>query len=790
MAAKTWIVVLLGGLVLGTAGPAAARTPSLTVRSVAAPAGPVADGSVVHVRAVVANAGAARAKRSRLAVFLSADRRRSPDDLTLRRRPRVRPVRAHGRVRVEGDMRVPEIVATGRRFVVACVRRRCASARRPLLAVTGGSAGLVGADPKLSPEQALIYKVFAVNGDPRLPARYRAAPSEGTDVMGEAVGRYDSLSPQARATLDPFLVPPAAAGSAANADGRALQDLQPRCLGPLLTDPRATPDQRWKAHPGAHGVTFWVRENDPQTEEFIAAAKELDAQLPHITSKLRALMGDPLWLSDDGMNCFHGGDGNLDVYFWSSLDDFDVPIGPRRRLVGASTVPYGKCTNGSPAFIMIADPAPGVFAHELMHAAQVARPGNPDGLCTGENWLWEGTASWFGELAYPGFEQTRTDMLTAPQTTPLDEVRGYSAWAWWYYLAKTHGDDVVRRVWSLLPSRQDELAATSDAIGGFEPAWHEFLRIGWNGPPVEPTFRSPEWLGLRAAPRTIKTKLELPRGRHRRSEPLTLAVPSLARGYVTLDVPPGRIREISFPDLPENGSKYAYRLFWRLPGGDWKEDSARTLCRDVRGEDAREIVLAAGNASRAQHDLILDPKVEYSDRCAALTRVTVTGGLDAEESMDCNFDGTPHRESHKVTMSWRYVYEDVDLATVGIGRSRSTSFQAASGHYSGRIEHSYDGEVTTQSFDQDDAGAEYLAFSLGSGDDHMTVRVTSPGTRLLFGGPKMDATATIDTGSGAAVTLTDDRTDPPSTVPPQCTHRPMRQHATAQVTLSRPAAGG
>ncbi len=69
---------------------------------------------------------------------------------------------------------------------------------------------------KLDEVTALVYKVYAVFGDPRLPAEFRGANKairSGTEIMSEAQGRYDTLPAATQALLLPFLIPPYYAGS-------------------------------------------------------------------------------------------------------------------------------------------------------------------------------------------------------------------------------------------------------------------------------------------------------------------------------------------------------------------------------------------------------------------------------------------------------------------------------------------------------------------------------------------------------------------------------------------------
>ena len=62
----------------------------------------------------------------------------------------------------------------------------------------------------ITDEQALIYKVQAVVGDPALPRPYQGddRDQDGTLVMNAALEQWDALSPATQATLAPYLRAP------------------------------------------------------------------------------------------------------------------------------------------------------------------------------------------------------------------------------------------------------------------------------------------------------------------------------------------------------------------------------------------------------------------------------------------------------------------------------------------------------------------------------------------------------------------------------------------------------
>src|SRR5689334_15056127 len=94
----------------------------------------------------------------------------------------------------------------------------------PLIARPGTASGGASSDElidaalkrgELDAETALIYHVFSACFDPRLPTKYHgddSKPSE-REVVGEVIERFSQLSPQAKATLEPFTIPPYHTGS-------------------------------------------------------------------------------------------------------------------------------------------------------------------------------------------------------------------------------------------------------------------------------------------------------------------------------------------------------------------------------------------------------------------------------------------------------------------------------------------------------------------------------------------------------------------------------------------------
>ncbi len=60
---------------------------------------------------------------------------------------------------------------------------------------------------EIDEDTAVLYRVYSVKDDAKLPARYRGvAPiRDGTPVLRDARGRYEGLRPETREALKPYL---------------------------------------------------------------------------------------------------------------------------------------------------------------------------------------------------------------------------------------------------------------------------------------------------------------------------------------------------------------------------------------------------------------------------------------------------------------------------------------------------------------------------------------------------------------------------------------------------------
>jgi hypothetical protein len=368
---------------------------------------------------------------------------------------------------------------------------------------------------KITPQQGLMYRVFAAFGDQRLPAAYggdAAVPDD--EVMRDVVSQWSTLSLTQRSELRPFFTPPAAKGSwlsgqtsgAAAAD--RLSEDQPSCVSASLEN------RHWLSIAGKHVRIWWLQVDDARVG---AEARQLLSEIEDtIWPRLSALLGrEPL--SDGSEPCFHGGDGLYDIYLLR-LD--------RQR---ALTVAYPPLCTGTPAFTIFdvasSAPRPWEVAHELMHAFQFAYHYH-DPCSAFDNWD-EATANWAANYVYPHDNTEHVDDYFWPET-PLLKA-GYEGWVFPYAMERLHGAATIADIY-----RQTEHLGLAEAIdagvpGGLAQAWPEFALKAWNQDPVYPSFR--QWDNYDVVP-WVKYQTPIP------IENLGLGTTGQQRADVPLDLPP------------------------------------------------------------------------------------------------------------------------------------------------------------------------------------------------------------------------------------------------------------
>lgn len=610
---------LIVSLLLGLPALAAAKAaPDLRAVRAAAPTSAHAGGPL-PVRLVVASTARLR-RAAGVRVYLSKDRRRSRDDLRLAGAAKLGPMRA-GRATVSVAATVPA-GRTGTLRVIACaddpgrLRERretnnCAAAPAAVAIAAQAdpartSAALIEADRaagKLSAEKAILYRVYAVFGDERLPARYAGdaggTPDEG--VMRDVAGTWRSLSARKRRLIGPFTLRPSASTSwfsrLTDAPAKAAErgDENDPCSSEATTNPG------WRNYATAAGgnVRIWGWHDEPGDK---ALAETVAGTVNAAWPIFKKLMGRTPISDTTEKLCPHGPDGALDVYFLDGI--------PRAT---ALTIPSymtrwadGDCQKTSSYIVMERSSRtftrPFTIAHELFHAFQNAY--SHKGGCFTDGWFDEDSANWAAHTVLPrdDSEHFFTRGLDEPRT-PVDGM-SYDGWPFVLWMEKTLGAQTVRKTYEQF-EKQPGMEAVDAAIGGLRTHFLDFARQAWNQKPLDPAFAA--WDRFPVTPQVdghdvVQSHLFLA-GQHERTANVPVALQAHARDYRSFTVTDDKVRLLTFRNPLAGDPDARVGAILTLRSGatrfeDWSGKDSVRMCRDQPDQDVADLVIVYAAADR------------------------------------------------------------------------------------------------------------------------------------------------------------------------------------------------
>lgn len=563
---------------------------------------------------------------------------------------------------------------------------------------------------EISAETGLLYRIYADFGDPRLPAIYRGDdPAQfETDVLRQAAAQWNTLAPDVRAAILPFVTPPMYAGSwgdparyAPGAAARAAADVPIPCQ--LGAQESLLPG--WTRIEQGDFYIWYSLNGDPASNTdpaaVAAAAQMVAALVQQIYQQEHALIGRDL-PSDAGEPC-NGGDGKFDIYMTRV-----------RANALALTVGYPPGCELRPSFMSVApDVVNGdramaelLLAHEFMHTFQF---GSYDyaGNCNDNTWVDEATASWAADYVFPAnnkeHEMWAKKYLEELFAMPLDRGNGYSQYLFFFFLTRQNGNaNLVPQFYAQLEHEPDVLTALDAVIpGGFDDSWPEFALYNWNRAPVD-DYKQWDQLPYGAAAATRNAEGEP-------VDPLPVVLgdngddiisfhaeflPHLTARYHHFTFPDDTVRSVTFysgyagqltqqqidlPGLPPPGSTLMYvaerpaenvgvktwaiyrlegKETWEAPE-DWTATPARTFCRDVKTERIAELVVIESNSSPTEN--------AFSPGFVSEMHVSNIGchRWESQSTYTRVLPG-PVTETFEATVTWErlQVTEDVNAMTV------------------------------------------------------------------------------------------------------------------------------
>ena len=586
---------------------------------------------------------------------------------------------------------LPAKAKPGKKRLVACIDAKHAVARGPTPGACGaapgklriarpgrtGSVDVAVRRGRLDSATAALYRLYALTGDTRLPAKYASAigDADGHAAITEAAARYPLLPGSIQQAVFPFFVPPAATNSALGTNGRAQASAAGVQQGPVNCqgfDTLATPlDQEgqfkgtWRAVPSGDGNALvhyvtWepivpnrfgspidqlTQTANQMSAEARSAAARYALAMPKIWSKLTREFGAPQ--SDVNEPCYNGGDGRLDIYV-----DPSYILRANEPGATAFTWPYPQvgtfCTD-RPAFIVIdRREEPWTLAHEFMHALQFAHRYKSCGDAFGPIAFWdEGGANWAADFVYPSVQREQT---REPHNSMLKRPLGWSPvfadyqyWPFWMMLQRNNGTAVLRAVFAAL-SNASPLDAVNQAIpGGWNQQLPKLLISLWNqtpigarGFPIHKSYKAwDNYHGTPPVPEEIKLRLG---GRQSvvKKFPGTGDSPSpLELGTIQrISIPDSKLREVRFTN---GGAGHGVHVdaALHLRGGGWKLadwTGGGTLCRDKKEEDASELIVFTTGVSTTQ-GFRATHRIQGRSQCALPKYVAQVSGTETTDTV-------------------------------------------------------------------------------------------------------------------------------------------------------------
>jgi hypothetical protein len=438
------------------------------------------------------------------------------------------------------------------------------------------TAGTIGS------ETALLYNVYATFGDDALPPQFRGDDSGGPpDGGGVAITQsmLSTVSPETRALLAPFLIPPIYAGSWLHPQGAAAGTASVRVW--------------WqRKYPGGRGAGAGDRGRHGRR---------------HMAHPHRSDGPAPVRRRDN-LRQRQRQRGHIPVGCGTVIDPRPFPAGMQED-VGIHQPAEGRQHVSGGA--------------ELMHTIQWGYDVSQGCMYQtgGEyNWLAEATANWAMDFVYPTANEehgSASRFLSEPET-PLDtrnDRHEYGAYLFFYYLTEKFGSPVVRSIWDNVASN-NSLEAIDKAIdGGFDERWPEFAVNNWNRPPVD-DYKT--WDQLDAGAATVfrrgdGTLLVPLDGAPSRKFEVESDPKHLAAFYHDFKFNDDSVQSVVFNNTLAGYPHAAVQALvkiggeWKAPR-DWTGSATTTFCRDIDGQHIEELVIIISNSDWENKGILQPPE--------------------------------------------------------------------------------------------------------------------------------------------------------------------------------------
>ena len=353
---------------------------------------------------------------------------------------------------------------------------------------------------------ALLYRIYAIFGDPRLPAEYASSNwSEDAGAIALALDQLDTLPTEIAAEIRPFLVRPTdpesvfyGSGATASAGGRVT-------LASTRTAASVVCNTGWGYLDGAAPFRVWGSCGTDIENEIITVATLME----RLWAEETAFMGrDPI---KDLGGPDRGGSDRIDIYLVSTcVTRGGRCTAPGRFGITPPSVDFEgvAASRATSAFMVInrALVARGevelTLAHEFFHVLQLAynKQGSLEGA--GYHWFYEASATWAQWYFVPasGAQETGThERYLGFQVSPYSvqstkSTNEYFSFTWPLFMEQESGARSIAKAWQSIRGRVGQ-RAFSEAINAqlsFDSQFREFAVRNYNqelaGNPIKKLF--------------------------------------------------------------------------------------------------------------------------------------------------------------------------------------------------------------------------------------------------------------------------------------------------------------
>ncbi len=357
-------------------------------------------------------------------------------------------------------------------------------------------------EEKIDYETSLIYKMYAIFGDDKLPQEYTSDVMmlNANEPFIEVKAALDSLSPETQAVLSPFLKRPDDPNSYYNLkykkssngedENEIISSIIPSASARSNVDPNLYCSTCFLYAAGSRVKIWYPNDNIDAPEAGQGYMMTIDQPtLYSMAERLQTILNtDRIYerftqllqreTDNDGTL---GGDDALDVYIG--------PLNKRAAAVACSD----NATFPSSAYIVM---NAGWFnfdrfykstlAHEMFHAFQYSYTWS----LANSRWWAEATAVWAEDFIYKGFnseQRTLKHFLPYPNKTLYDNHPNpfkYGAYIFPYFLSQNSGAQTIKNIWEDCNYSGCLDAIDSNITDGFKGQWKEFTLWNYNINPV------------------------------------------------------------------------------------------------------------------------------------------------------------------------------------------------------------------------------------------------------------------------------------------------------------------